>query len=124
MKKLLLVLLLCMIGLPASAQVAGFYPSGPTTACPVPTAISATSTSANQVINSTNVCGQSLIMYNDGASDIFYRLGSSNALTALVTDNPLPPNSFVILGLVFGQTYIAVISTASSTVRFSQGTVH
>jgi hypothetical protein len=122
MKQLLLILAL-LWSLPAAAQVSGFAPSGPTTTCPVPTAISATSTSANQQLNSINACGQSLIVYNDGSSDVFYRLGTSNAVVALATDNPIPPNSFVVLSLGFGQTYIAVIATSTSAVRFAQGTV-
>jgi hypothetical protein len=122
MKQLLLIFAL-LWALPAAAQVSGFAPSGPTTACPVPTAISATSTSGNTALNSVNSCGQSLIVYNDGSSDVFYRLGTANTVTALATDNPIPANSFVILSIGFGQTYIAVIATTTSTVRFAQGTV-
>lgn len=84
-----------------------------------PADLSYSGTSASRRMSS---CGETVIVYNNTANDVRYRLGSASNTTALLTDLLLPANSFVVLNVGLNQLYFAVISSGSGTISFVQGT--
>jgi len=75
-------------------------------------------TSANRRMSA---CGETVIVYNNSANDIRYRLGTASNTTALLTDLLLPANSFVVLNVGLSQLYFAAISSGTGTISFVQG---
>lgn len=84
-----------------------------------PADLSFSGTSANRRMSS---CGETVIVYNNSASDVRYRLGTASNTTALLTDLLLPANTFVVLNVGIGQLYFAAISSGTGTISFVQGT--
>lgn len=125
MKKLLLLTSLFLAAGQAAAQAPpGFSPSGPTATCAVPTALSVSGASSRTALGAVNPCGASVVLYNVGTQEVFYRLGDNTAV-ATITDNSLPAGSFVVLSILVSQTNVAAITAAAtSTVRVLQGTNH
>lgn len=78
-----------------------------------------TNTSGNRQMSK---CGETVIVYNNSATDLRYRLGTSSTTAALATDLLLPANSFVVLNVGTQQMYFAAISTGTPTISFVQGT--
>lgn len=76
-------------------------------------------TSANRKMGT---CGETVIVYNNSASDTRYRLGASSTTAALATDLLLPANTFVVLNVGTLGMYFAAISTGTPTLSFVQGT--
>ena len=71
-----------------------------------------------------STCGETVIVYNNSASDVRYRLGTASNTTALLTDLLLPANSFVVLNVGISGLYFAVISGGTGTISFVQGTAN
>lgn len=71
-----------------------------------------------------SVCGETVIVYNNSANDVRYRLGTSSTTAALVTDLLLPANSFVVLNVGLSGLYFAAISAGTGTISFVQGTAN
>lgn len=69
-----------------------------------------------------STCGETVIVYNNTANDVRYRLGTAANTTALLTDLLLPANSFVVLNVGIRGMYFAVISSGTGTISFVQGT--
>lgn len=69
-----------------------------------------------------STCGETVIVYNNTANDVRYRLGTAANTTALLTDLLLPANSFVVLNVGIRGMYFAVISAGTGTLSFVQGT--
>lgn len=69
-----------------------------------------------------STCGETLIVYNNSASDLRYRLGTASSTAALTTDLLLPANNFVALNVGSSGLYFAAISTGTPTISFVQGT--
>lgn len=84
-----------------------------------PTDLSFSAVSANKQMSN---CGETVIVYNNSASDARYRLGTSNSTTAVITDLLLPANSFVVLNVGTSRPWFAAISAGSGTISFVQGT--
>lgn len=84
-----------------------------------PADLSFSGTSANRKMG---ICGETVIVYNNSASDIRYRLGTASNTTALTTDLLLPANSFVVLNVGTAGMYFAAISSGTGTISFVQGT--
>ncbi len=68
-----------------------------------------------------STCGETVIVYNNSASDVRYRMGSASNTTATLTDLLLPANSFVVLNVGTSGLYFAAISGGSGTLSFVQG---
>lgn len=117
MKKLLAFGAFLLLATPAAAA-----PQLGITPCAIaaqPADVSVSGVSANRQVSN---CGETLIVYNNGASDVRYRLGTTSGTTALTSDLLLPANSFVVLNVGTSRPYIAFISGGTSTVSFVQGT--
>jgi hypothetical protein len=86
-----------------------------------PSDLSFSGTSANKRMST---CGETVIVYNNSANDVRYRLGTASNTTALLTDLLLPANSFVVLNVGLSQLYFAAISSGTGTISFVQGTAN
>lgn len=86
-----------------------------------PTDLSFSGVSANKKMST---CGETVIVYNNSASDVRYRLGTASNTTALTTDLLLPANSFVVLNVGTTGMYFAAISAGTGTISFVQGTAN
>lgn len=103
----------------ASLLIAGAaYAQSGITPCASAT-ISVSGTSANSQLSA---CGSTLILWNVGSTEAFYRLGSSSGTTAVTTDNSIPASAFVVLNVGSRQPYLAAITASSTTtLRITQG---
>jgi hypothetical protein len=89
-----------------------------------PAALSVSVTSSNVQLGS---CGPTVIVYNITSQEAFYKVGSSSSVTAAVTGNPLPGNTFVVLNVPTGRAaywFAAITSSSTTTLQFVQGTGH
>lgn len=86
-----------------------------------PSDLSFSGVSANKRMST---CGETVIVYNNSASDVRYRLGTQSTTAALLTDLLLPANSFVVLNVGLSQLYFAAISSGTGTISFVQGTAN
>lgn len=84
-----------------------------------PTDLSFSAVSANKHMST---CGETVIVYNNSASDVRWRLGTASNTVALITDLLLPANSFVVINVGTSGLYFAAISAGSGTISFVQGT--
>jgi hypothetical protein len=122
---LALTMLTALAGPAAAQNPRGFTPGNGDASCAVPASISVSSTSSRTALDDANTCGASVILINVGATEAFYRLGTSDAVAAVTTDNALPANGTIVLSILQGQTYLAAITaTGSTTIRVLQGTYH
>lgn len=113
MKKLLILLLAPFFLASAANAQSGITPCGTAKTLAV-----TTSSSNVQLLT----CGQTVLLWNVGATEIFYKYGSASTTTAAVTDWSLPSGGFVVLNLGSAGLYLAAItSSSSSTVRITQG---
>lgn len=78
--------------------------------------------SGTSAVRQMSTCGETVIVYNNTANDIRYRLGTASNTTALLTDLLLPANSFVVLNVGIRGMYFAAISAGTGTLSFVQGT--
>lgn len=78
--------------------------------------------SGTSAVRRMSTCGETVIVYNNTANDIRYRLGTAANTTALLTDLLLPANSFVVLNVGIQGLYLAAISAGTGTLSFVQGT--
>lgn len=118
MKKLLLIVsfLLCLIGPSFATGQLGITPC---TIAGQPADLSYSSSSANRRMGT---CGETVIVWNNTANDVRFRLGSASTTTALTTDLLLPAHTFVTLNVGTSGLYFAVISSGTGTLQFIQGT--
>ena len=117
MKKLFATGAFLLLSVPAMAA-----PQLGITPCAIaaqPADVSVSGVSANRRMSN---CGETVIIYNNGSSDVRYRMGTTSGTAALTSDLLLPANSFVVLNVGTAQPYIAFISGGTSTVSFVQGT--
>lgn len=91
----------------------------PCTIAAQPGDLSFSASSANVHLNT---CGETLIVINNSASDVRFRLGSASNTTALTTDLLLPKATQIMLNVGTGGLYFAVISAGSGTISFILGT--
>lgn len=91
----------------------------PCTIAGQPADLSYSGTSANRQMGS---CGETVIVWNNTANDVRFRLGTASTTTALLTDLLLPAHTFVTLNVGTARPYFAVISAGSGTLQFIQGT--
>lgn len=123
MKKFIYALL-AVVFLSSSLAPAFAAPQLGITPCQIsaqPTDLAFSGTSANKRMST---CGETVIVYNNSASDVRYRLGTASNTTALLTDLLLPANSFVVLNVGLSQLYIAFISSGTGTISFVQGSAN
>ena len=76
-------------------------------------------TSANVQMSS---CGETVIAFNNSASDARFRIGSGSGTTALTTDLLLPSKTFIVLNVGTAKLYFAAIGSGGGTISFIQGT--
>lgn len=84
-----------------------------------PADLSVSGTSANRHLST---CGETLIVFNNGSTDIRFRLGTGSTTTATLGDMLIPANSFVTLNVGSSGLFLAAISSGTSTLSFIQGT--
>lgn len=110
------LLLVCQFGHVHAAPQLGITP------CVIgaqPADLSVSGSSANRHLST---CGETLIVFNNGTTDIRFRLGTASTTAATLTDLLIPANSFVVLNVGTSGMYIAAISSGTSTLSFIQGT--
>jgi hypothetical protein len=100
----------CSFGGSVTATIAPFTVVG--TSTPITTGAS----SANTPITATST----LIVLTAGANDLYYKLGTSNAVTAASTDNYLGAGRSISIA-VGSNTYIAAISPAGASTLYVVG---
>lgn len=76
--------------------------------------------------SSTNIqlsaCGPTVLLWNIGTQEAFFKYGSSSSQVATTNDWSLPGNSFIVLNLGTSQLYLAAITASSTTtIRVIQG---
>jgi len=69
-----------------------------------------------------NTCGETLIVINNSATDVRYRLGTTSATTAVITDLLLPKATQVVLNVGRSGLWFAVISSGTGSISFVLGT--
>lgn len=108
----LLVIALLFLGAPAKAQM-GLTP------CGTPISLSVSGSSTNAQLSS---CGGTLILWNLGTQEAFYKYGTASTTAATTSDWSLPGGAFVVLNLGTNRPYLAAItSTSTTTLRITQG---
>ncbi len=110
--------LACCLVHGASAQSSqGFSPCTTT-----PASISASVASSNVALTAN--CGSSAILYNIGAQEAFWTIGSTSAAVATASKNSLPGNTYIIVAVPNTATWIAAITAVgTTTIRVLQGYV-
>lgn len=83
-----------------------------------PADMSYSGTSANVHLST---CGETMIVWNNSANDVRYRLGTTSATTAVLTDNLLPSKTFVVLNVGINGLWFAAISSTTGSLSFTQG---
>ena len=117
MKRILLALGLFFFGI-AAAEAAPQLGITPCVISAQPADLSFSGVSANRHLST---CGETLIVYNNSASDVRYRLGSASNTAATLSDILLPANSYVVLNVSNAALYFAAISAGTGTISFVQG---
>lgn len=84
-----------------------------------PADLSYSGVSANRRMST---CGETVIVWNNTANDVRFKLGSSSTTAAVLTDLLLPANTFITLNVGISGLYLAVISSGTGTLSFIQGT--
>ena len=69
-----------------------------------------------------STCGETVIVFNNSASDARFRIGTASNTTALTTDLLLPAKTFITLNVGILQPYFAAIGAGGGTISFIQGT--
>lgn len=67
--------------------------------------------------------GSIIRICNDGSKTLFFKLGTSSAATAALTDTPILGGAIELFSLAANQTYLASISNGSDTgtLRITRG---
>src|SRR5882672_6591493 len=60
-------------------------------------------------------CGQTVLLWNVGANEAFYKYGTSSGTAATTADWSIPSTSFVVLNLGTNRPYLAAITSSSTT---------
>lgn len=112
----LLARLLAVVALLVTAALPA-YAAGPPEPLPVSVIVgqvnlSVTSTSSRVAFSSTAPTANAVTIYNAGAKDAFYKMGTSS-VTALTTDKRIPAGTWISDWI--SSTYIAAISSGSDT---------
>lgn len=106
------LLVLGLFAAPVSAQQ-GITPCAAFT-------LSVSNVSSNQQLSA---CGETVLLWNVGAQEVFYTWGAASTTAATASNWSIPGTSFVVVNLGRGRPYLASITAAStSTLRVTQGT--
>ncbi len=62
--------------------------------------------------------GNAVLIYNAGATTVFFRLGGATGLTATLNDTPVPPGSRMLVGAGPFVSYAAVMVTSGSALVY------
>ncbi len=66
--------------------------------------------------------GQAVLVYNATTANAFFRLGGASALTATISDTPVPPGARMLVDAgPFVTNAAVVLSTGTGTVYFTRG---
>jgi hypothetical protein len=112
---LLAILLICCAGYAHAAPSLGITPCVITAQ---PADLAFTGTSANVHLST---CGETLIVFNNSASDARFRVGSASNTTALTTDMLLAAKTYVVLNVGTSGQYFAAIGAGGGTISFIIG---
>ena len=113
------ILLLCLlfVGAAQAQEIHGFTPCVSSAGAQT---ISASNSSSGVVLSA---CGPSVMLFNVGSQEAFYRLSSNNS-AATTSDYSIPGNSYILLTVPnLGATYYlnAITASSTTTLRVSQG---
>ena len=76
-------------------------------------------TTGNVAITSLSMSQGALRLVNSGTQVVFVKLGTSNSVTAALTDFPILANTTAIIDLPPGTTYIAAIAGATGSTLYA-----
>lgn len=81
--------------------------------------LSVTTSSSNTQLSA---CGGTVLLWNVGTTEAFYKYGTASNTAATTSDWSLPGSSFVVLNLGFNRQYLAAITASgTTTLRITQG---
>lgn len=114
MRRILAFLVALLMTGPAFAQTtsAGFTPAG-----------TARSLSVSNVTSNVQLTGtqSTVILWNIGATEAFYKIGSTSNTTATTSDYSIPAGSAMVLNVPQNAYIAAITASSTTTIRITQG---